>query len=274
MDKRVDEPQVGAAGETGPGERPAGGPEGRKVASAGRVRRRGIGTRLLRTPFVQGAAARTVAGYLRFVHKTSRLTFDPPDAYSRYIHHAPVIFTMWHGQHFMLPFTRLFDFDVRVLVSRHHDGEINAQVAKRLGIGTIRGSSAARDKSQVVAKGGMAGFLEMKAALADGVCVSMTADISNLAARRAGLGIVALAKASGRAIIPLAYASSRRIDVSSWDRATINLPFSRAVCAVAEPVLVPADADQALLEEKRCAVEAALNEATERAYALVARRAA
>jgi lysophospholipid acyltransferase (LPLAT)-like uncharacterized protein len=181
---------------------------------------------------------------------------------------------MWHGQHFMLPFARLFDFEVRVLVSRHHDGEINARVAQKLGVGTIRGSSAARDKSRVLAKGGMEGFLEMKAALADGVVVTMTADISNLAPRRAGLGIVALAKASGRAIIPVAYASSRRIDVASWDRATINLPFSRAVCAVAEPIIVPADADNVLLEEKRRAVEAALNEATERAHALVDRRAA
>ena len=76
----------------------------------------------------------------------------------------------------------------------------------------------------------------------------MTADISNLAPRRAGLGIVSLAKVSGRVIVPIAYASSRRIDVGSWDKATINLPFSRAVCAVAEPVAVPADADEALLE--------------------------
>ena len=89
---------------------------------------------------------------------------------------------------------------------------MNARVAKKLGIGTIRGSTA-RDPSRVLEKGGMVGFLEMKAALEEGACVSMTADISNLAARRAGLGIVALAKASGRPIVPIAYATSRRLDV-------------------------------------------------------------
>jgi hypothetical protein len=100
----------------------------------------------------------------------------------------------------------------------------------------------------------------------------MTADISNLAPRRAGLGIVSLARVSGRPIIPIAYASSRRIDITSWDRATINLPFSRAVCAVGEIVEVPPDAGDDLLEAKRLEVENALNAATERAYALADRR--
>jgi lysophospholipid acyltransferase (LPLAT)-like uncharacterized protein len=242
-----------------------------KPVTTRRGQKPSLGTRLLHSPRVQNAIAGTAAAYLRFVHRTSPLTFDPPAPYEKYIHLAPVIFAMWHGQHFMLPFARIFEFDVRVLISRHRDGEINALVAKKLGIGTIRGSTARKPK-RMLEKGGMAGFLEMKAALEAGACVSMTADISNLAARRAGLGIVTLAKVTGRAIVPIAYASSRRIDVKSWDRATVNLPFSRAVCAVSEPVLVPADAGDAVLEGKRREVEDKLNAATERAYALVDRR--
>src|SRR5262249_39006928 len=206
-----------------------------------------FGRQMLRSGAVQGAAATLVANYLRFVNLTSRLVFDPPDPYGMYIHLAPVIFTMWHGQHFMVPFARIFDFDVRVLISRHHAGEINARVARKLGLRTIRGSTP-RDPPPMLPKGGMVGFREWKGALGGGACGSMTADISNLAPRRAGLGIVSLAKASGRVIVPIAYASSRRLDVGSWDRATINLPFGRAICAVAEPVAVPADADDGLLE--------------------------
>ncbi|WP_421722788.1 lysophospholipid acyltransferase family protein [Bauldia sp.] len=227
-----------------------------------------LSTRVLRSPSVQRSIAGLVAGYLRLVNRTSPISFDPPDAYARYVPRAPVIFTMWHGQHFMLPFARIFDFDARVLISRHHDGEINALVAQKLGIRTIRGSTA-RNPSRMLEKGGMAGFMEMRAALEEGACVTMTADISNLAARRAGKGVVALAKASGRPILPLAYASSRRIDVTSWDRATINLPFSRAVCAIGTPIDVATDADTETLESARRAVEASLNEATERAYRMV-----
>jgi hypothetical protein len=239
-------------------------------ASATPRRKPRLGTRILRSPAIQETVATLVANYMRFVNLTSPLVFDPEDPYAKYVHLAPVIFTMWHGQHFMLPFAKIFEFDVRVLISRHHDGEINARVAKKLGIGTVRGSTA-RDSSRLLEKGGMVGFLEMKTALEDNACVSMTADISNLAARRAGLGIVALARASGRPIIPIAYATSRRIDVKSWDRSTINLPFSRAACAIAEPVIVPPDADDALLERKRREVEDSLNEATARAYRIVDR---
>ena len=240
-------------------------------SAKGRGRKKKLGRRFLESPAVQGAVAGLATGYLRLVSATSRFSFDPADPYARYVHLAPVIFTMWHGQHFMLPFARIFDFDVRVLISRHRDGEINARVAEKLGIRTIRGSTA-RDPSRMIEKGGMVGFLEMKAALEEGACVSMTADISNLAARRAGLGIISLARVTGRPIVPLAVTTSRRIDLKSWDRATINLPFSRVVCAVAEPLTVPAEADAAAMEEKRRVLEDALNEATLRARRLADRR--
>ena len=238
---------------------------------AKRRRKQRLSSRVLKSGPVQKGIAGLAANYLRFVNWTSPLSFDPEDAFDRYIPLAPVIFTMWHGQHFMLPFARIFDFDARVLISRSSDGELNALVAEKLGVKTIRGSTA-RDPSRMLEKGALAGFVEMKAALEEGACVTMTADISNLAARRAGLGIVTLARASGRPIIPLAYASSRRVDVKSWDRSTINLPFGRSVVAVGEPVLVPEDADAAVLEEMRLAVEQNLNEATERAHAIVDRR--
>jgi hypothetical protein len=251
--------------------RPTAAPATEAAPAARKRRKPRLSTRLLQSRGFQRGVAGLAANYLRFVNWTSPFHFDPPDAFARYIHLNPVIFTMWHGQHFMLPFARIFDFDARVLISRSRDGEINALVAEKLGVKTIRGSTA-RDPSRMMEKGALAGFVEMKAALAEGACVTMTADISNLAARRAGLGIVSLARTSGRPIVPIAYASSRRVDVKSWDRSTINLPFSRAVIAVGEPVHVPEDADAALLEAKRVLVEDTLNEATERAYRIVDRR--
>lgn len=256
--------------------------EGRVATEArgrkpGRGRRKGprksqrLGNRILWSPVVQRSIANVATGYLRFVNSTSSFSFDPPDPYTRYVHLAPVIFTMWHGQHFMMPFARIFDFDVRVLISRHRDGELNAMVANKLGIRTIRGSTA-RTPQRMIEKGGMVGFLEMKAALEEGACVSMTADISNLASRRAGMGIISLARVTGRPIVPVAITTSRRIEVKSWDRATVNLPFSRAVCAVAEPLAVPEDAGPEMMEAKRVALEDALNEATARAERLADRR--
>ncbi len=179
--------------------------------------------------------------------------------------------TMWHGQHLMAPFVPHKGFNLKVMVSRHRDGEINAVIAEKFGYGTIR-ASAARTPSRTIEKGGLRGFLEMKSALAEGVTVAMTADLSHGESRRAGPGIIALARASGRPILPIALATSRRLVLENWDRTTINLPFSRGACIFGTPIEVPTDADEALREEKRLALEAELNRITDIAYARVGGR--
>ena len=98
----------------------------------------------------------------------------------------------------------------------------------------------------------------------------MIADIPKGTPRQAGLGIVTLAKLSGRPVIPVAVATSRRkVLERSWDKSTINLPFGRGAVVIGDPIRVPRDAGEVELEEKRRAVTEALNGATERAYRLV-----
>jgi 3-deoxy-D-manno-octulosonic-acid transferase len=50
---------------------------------------------------------------------------------------------------------------------------------------------------------------------------------------------------------------------------TINHPFSKLVYVVGDPIWVPADANEEVIEERRRAIEAALDQVTKRAYALV-----
>ncbi|MCX5570795.1 lysophospholipid acyltransferase family protein [Kaistia nematophila] len=215
-------------------------------------------------------AGRTAAAYLRFVRRTSTLEFEPSDPYEFFGHLLPGIVAMWHGQHLMVPFIRREGHDVRVMISKHRDGEINAIAAESLGLGTVR-ASAARSANRVIEKGGLRGFLEMKAALAQGATVAMTADLSNQKSRRAGPGIVMLARASGRPIVPVAVATSRHFVVKNWDRTTVNLPFSKGICVFGGPIYVPADADDTVIEQKRLELENELNRVTERAYQRVGR---
>jgi lysophospholipid acyltransferase (LPLAT)-like uncharacterized protein len=111
-------------------------------------------------------------------------------------------------------------------------------------------------------------FAKMMRALRAGRHVVLTADVPKVA-RITGLGIVTLAKHSGRPIVPVAMASSRRYRLSNWDRTCINLPFGRMMYVRGEPIFVPADADEAALEQARQAVQASLEAVTERAYAAV-----
>jgi lysophospholipid acyltransferase (LPLAT)-like uncharacterized protein len=180
----------------------------------------------------------------------------------------PVIITMWHGQHFMMPFVRRHH-RVKVLISRHRDGEINAVAAERLGIGTIRGSGDINRRFD--RKGGVGAFKAMLAALQDGWTMALTADVPKVS-RKAGPGVVKLAQLSGRPIIPVAVATSRRIELDNWDRSAINLPFSRGAMVFGDAIRVAADAEEAALEDVRHKVEAELTAATQRAYEIVDRR--
>jgi len=226
--------------------------------------------RFTRTSAFQEAVGTAGAWYLRFTWMTRRaVVLEPADIYE--VTEMPVIVAMWHGQHFLTPFIKRNDpsHRVKALISRHRDGEINARAAHRLGIETIRGSGAHNGEFQ--RKGGHTAFHEMLEALEQGYNIALTADVPKVA-RVAGMGIVKLAQFSGRPIFPVAIATSRRIELNSWDRSVINLPFSRIGGVAGNPIAVAADADAAALEKARQMVENELNRITARAYALADRK--
>jgi lysophospholipid acyltransferase (LPLAT)-like uncharacterized protein len=64
-------------------------------------------------------------------------------------------------------------------------------------------------------------------------------------------------------IIPVAVGARWKIEFQSWDRFLLPLPGSRVVVAYGEPVVVPSDADTALLEQKRQELEDKLLKLTE-----------
>ena len=234
-------------------------------------RKQRLSTRILKSPGFQRGIACLAANYLRFVNWTSPFPFDPPDAFARYIHLNPVIFTMWHGQHFMLPFARIFDFDARVLISRSNDGEINARVAEKLGVKTIRGSTA-RDPSRMMEKGALAGFVEMKAALAEGRL--RDDDRRHLQPcrpprrprhRHLGAG----QRPADRPHRLCDQPADRRQELGPLDDQPAVQPRGDRRRRAGH---VPEDADSGRLEEKRLVVETSLNEATARAYRIVDRR--
>jgi lysophospholipid acyltransferase (LPLAT)-like uncharacterized protein len=224
---------------------------------------------VLRSSWFQRAVGSLTAALLRLVWRTNRFSFDPPDVYEIVEPQMPAIFAFWHGQHFLTPFVKTKESQrVKVLISRHRDGEFNAIAAERLGIGTIRGSGD--HGSAFHRKGGIGAFREMVRTLEEGYNVALTADVPKRS-RIAGLGIIMLARESGRPIMPFAMVTSRYWRLRNWDRTTINLPFGRGALVGGEIIMVPPDADAEKMEELRARLEATLNDAMARAYVQVGR---
>lgn len=226
--------------------------------------------RLGRHPIVLSGVGNILATYLKFVRWTNRFVLDPECIHQKTESDLPVIVAMWHGQHFMVPFAKPKEWPAKVMISRSADGEVNAIAARKLGLGLIR-ASGGRNARQIKKRGGMKGFLEAVRALREGFSIAMTADIPKGPMRKSGVGIVQLAKVSGRPILPVAVATSRSIELNTWDKASVNLPFGRGSIAVGEMIWVPNDVQDEELETYRLAVEEGLNHTTKRAYELVGR---
>jgi lysophospholipid acyltransferase (LPLAT)-like uncharacterized protein len=223
----------------------------------------------LRSSWFQRAAGFLAAEFLRLVWRTNRFSIEPPDIYAQVEPRLPAILVFWHGQHFLAPFIKTKpSYRVKVLISLHRDGEFNAIAVQRLGIETIRGSGD--HGSAFNRKGGVGAFMEMVRALQDGYNMALTADVPKRS-RVAGLGVIMLARETGRPIVPFAMATSRFLRLNNWDRTTINLPFGRGAVVASDVMVVPPDADAEIMEKLRVQLEASLNQATREAYAKIGR---
>lgn len=225
---------------------------------------------LAQSRFVKNFIASLFAWFVRLIRITSPLVKGSTQvAGGAYAHLEPGIIALWHGQHLLTPAYYPKGRPLVAMVSRSADAELNALMLNRFGIEAVRGSGG-RDSSRHLDKGGAKALIALKKALVAGKNVAMIADIPHGTPRDAGLGIVLLARLSGRPILPSAIATSRRkVLEKSWDKTTINLPFGRSAVVVGQPVFVPSNADDAEMERKRQEVTASLNAATAEAYRLV-----
>ncbi len=223
--------------------------------------------RLGKTKIAQEAVGFLLALYIRLVRRTNRFIVEPADIDAFIAGSTPLIVAMWHGQHFMISFAWPKSIPrMAALISRHGDAGANASALRRLGVAPIRGSGGRAER--IRRKGGAPALRELVRALSEGYSVALTADVPKRA-RVAGLGIVTLARLSGRPIVPVAVVTSRRFDFNSWDRASLGKPFGHGAIVIGDLIHVPADADEATMEARRQAVETGLDDAHRRAYARI-----
>jgi 3-deoxy-D-manno-octulosonic-acid transferase len=211
-------------------------------------------------------AGHSLARYVSLVARTSSITYDPRDALERLEGSHPAILAFWHGQFLTIPAVSPREIPVRIMVARHADADALGYALEQFPhLGLIRGAGAGDRQRD---RGGATALRLALKALGEGFSLAMTADVPPGPARKAGDGIVTLARLSGRPILPVAVASSRFASLDTWSRLTINLPYSRIGISVGEPILVPRQADEVTQEAYRLRVETALNAATSKAYAL------
>lgn len=211
------------------------------------------------------ASGRAIARLIGYVERSSEKVSEPADLTDRLFGEHPAIIAFWHGQFMLISTLNTHGAKVKAMVARHGDAELIGSAMAALGVELIRGAGAGGRKKD---RGGAQALRLSVRALEEGASLCMTADVPPGPARRAGEGIITLARLSGRPIIPVAVATSRFKALNTWSRMTINLPHSTLASVMGEPVRVPRDAAPDELESYRRALEDRLNAATRRAYEL------
>lgn len=224
---------------------------------------------IARSRLFKHTLAGAIVAYLRLVKATNRKLTSVDDNDAFVDQNGPLIVAMWHGQHLLAPVYWPRRQPAVAMLSRSADAELNAIAISMLGIEAVRGSGG-REEAHDPGKGGARALISLKKALEQGKNALMIADIPHGQARQAGLGIITLARLSGRPIVAAAATTSRRrVLESTWDKTVINLPFGRVAVLPGALVHVPANADDAMMEAKRRELTDALNLVTDKAQAMV-----
>jgi lysophospholipid acyltransferase (LPLAT)-like uncharacterized protein len=162
------------------------------------------------------------------------------------------IIATFHSQ-LLLPVYYFCPYGLSVIISQSEDGEIVTQAVNAMGLEVVRGSSS---------RSGAKGLLGLVRKLNEGKHAIITPDGPRGPKETVQMGIITLAKLSGYPILPAALDCTKKIRFNSWDHFIVPYPFGTIVYDTGEHIMVPKDADDELMEQKRLELESVLRKLT------------
>ena len=165
------------------------------------------------------------------------------------------IFAFWHSRILMVSYLYK-GWGVAALVSSSKDGEIMAQILKRQGQETIRGSTS-RHGVQALARL----IKVLKEEIRPGAVVP---DGPRGPRFKVQPGVITLAQKTGYPIVPLSYSAERIKIFASWDRFMLPYPFTKGSVIYGTPISVLCKLDAETRELYRARLEEELNRITKK----------
>jgi 3-deoxy-D-manno-octulosonic-acid transferase len=229
--------------------------------------------RALRSDAARALFVRVVGLYLGVALRTTRWRVEAhPDAWPHLIG-APgpdgkprtAVVAFWHEFLPLLPVLWWHALRVNhgltlhVLISRHRDGRLIADIVRRWDIQAIAGSSDNKRRDTGREKGGAAAFRTLLELLRGGGLVAITPDGPRGPRHSVQGGVLRLAALAGAPVVPVAAECRPAWRINSWDRMLLPVPFGRGRLVCGAPVSVPRhgwDAQEAALQTALHAVAA------------------
>lgn len=171
---------------------------------------------------------------------------------------GPAIYCLWHNRLILCmeayleqTLQRSRGKGLAALISASKDGAFLAAILERFAVQPVRGSSSRR---------GPQALLELTSWAERGYDLAITPDGPRGPRYVVQEGVMSLAQLTGLPIVPFAFYAPRKIELSSWDKFQIPMPFSRCILSLGKPIHVPREATDAQREEIRKQLEQVLKE--------------
>jgi lysophospholipid acyltransferase (LPLAT)-like uncharacterized protein len=181
---------------------------------------------------------------IHFVGATLRITVEDRGRILDQPEHPPVIIAFWHNRTALMAY--FYEHYCRgrtalTFISRSRDGQFMTDVAAHFGIKAVRGSSSRHGIS--------AALTAIRASNDEKIDLVITPDGPRGPRYEIQPGLIRLAQATGRPIVAVTYRLKWKLELKSWDRFHVPMPFSVCHLVTGERIFVPEEAPE---EELAC----------------------
>lgn len=139
-----------------------------------------------------------------------------------------IVAVFWHGHFLTLPYLNK-NKRVAIIISKSRDGDIATDVIKRYGFKVVRGSSS-RD--------GEIATLEAIKYIQNNYTIALTGDGPKGPYHILKPGPIWFAQKMNVPIVPVTVQFKHYIQIRSWDKFLIPLPFTKGVVIYGEPIFI------------------------------------
>lgn len=202
---------------------------------------------------LQRSAAFLIWLLIQAVTSTMRFRYEDPQGVFKPPGKSPGIYCVWHNRlalclkgYFSFAAGRTGTPGMAAMASASRDGAFLAAIIERFGVKPVRGSSSRR---------GAQALLELTTWAERGWDLAITPDGPRGPRYVAQSGAISLAQLTGLPIVPAGYNLRSKIQLKTWDKFQVPMPFSSCEVVIGKPIRVPRDASDEKREELRLELE-------------------
>ena len=200
--------------------------------------------------------------YVLFVYKTSTINLKNRKNIDRlFKKNESFIYAFWHDQLLFCPLTWQSEFEIKVLISKHRDGDIIARLISKLGFKAIRGSTHKSGKTKN--KGGLTSARQMIKSLKNGISIGISPDGPKGPRHKVSDGILSISRLSNSSILPVGIGFKKKWVLNTWDKFIIPKPFNQITIIWGEPL--PALKNEKSINQIKIKLESKMYNLTKRA---------